>query len=625
MGLSSDFLIFDGGMGTELYERGFYINRPFEELNINAPADVIAVHESYIQAGAGVLTTNTFSITEPQLKKFDIESQQEMLIRAALKNAGIARTKNETAHPGVKVGLSIGPLGVLVEPLGSYALSNAKTDFAKVAQSAASASKEDVKTFGFDLYILETFSNLSELAAAIDGIRSVDTVRPILASLSVKSTQNELISGFAARIGSRTDVEYLGLNCSEGPSDLLASLTKLAPLVSKPIIVQPNAGTPRQLNGRYFYMTSPDYLGKYAKRFIEAGASGVGGCCGTGPDHIRAIRSTVKMMAAKRTETPARIHVEAGNVEVPRTPITARAASNIGKALREGRKIYSVEMLPPKGTDTRKFLEDAALVVNAGIDFINAPDSARAITRVGSLHIAALVENQFKGKLHAIPHFTTRDRNLIALQSDLLGAFINGVSDILLVTGDPPKLGNNREATAVYDIDAIGLTYLADCLNRGVSPNGDSLGRGTGFGIGVASNPTSMNLELEVKRWKYKVESGADFAITQPIFDPESYLAWKKILGKDYRPHVVGIWPLVSLRNAEFMANEVPGVNVPDWVLTEMEKAGDNKEEALKRGIDIAIRVMRELESECEGFCVSAPLGKTPVALDALRAIGAGR
>lgn len=625
MAVSSEFSIFDGGMGTELYERGFYINRPFEELNVNSPTDVIAVHENYIQGGAEVLTTNTFSITVPQLKKFDIESQQEVLLRAGLKNAGAARKKNEAAHPGVRIGLSIGPLGVLVEPLGAYGLETAKADFRQVAEIAVRSAREDALSYAFDLYILETFSNLSELTAAIEGIRSIDPVRPILASLSVKSTQNELLSAFATKIGSRTDVQFLGLNCSEGPSDLLASLTKLVPQVTKPIIVQPNAGTPRQLNGRYFYMTSPDYLGKYAKRFIEAGASGVGGCCGTGPDHIRAIRSTVKMMAAKKVE-PVRassIQVTGGmssqKKEIARKPITDRVSSRIGAALREGRKIYSVELLPPKGTDTKKFLDDASLVAASGVEFINVPDSARAITRVGSLHVAALVEKHFKGKLHAIPHFTTRDRNLIALQSDLLGAFVNGVNDVLLVTGDPPKLGNNREATAVYDIDAIGLTYLADCLNRGVSPNGDVLGRGTEFGIGVASNPTSMNLDLEVKRWGYKVESGADYAITQPIFDPESFLRWKELIAKDYRPHVVGIWPLVSFRNAEFMANEVPGVTVPDWVLTEMEKAGDDKDEAIKRGIAISVKVMNRLARECEGFCVSAPLGKTSVALEVLR------
>lgn len=634
---TTDFLIFDGGMGTELYERGFYINRPFEELNISAPADVIAVHESYIQAGAGVLTTNTFSVTTPQLKKFDIESQQALLIGAALKNANIARAKHESTHPGVKIGLSMGPLGVFVEPLGAYALTTARADFSQVAQSAVKAASEEARSYAFDLYILETFSNLSELNAAIDGVRAVDPVRPILASLFVKSTQQELLTGFASQIGCRSDVQYLGLNCSEGPSDLLASLIKLAPLVAKPIVIQPNAGIPRQINGRYFYMTSPDYLGKFAKRFIEAGAAGVGGCCGTRPDHIRAIRSTLKMMRAKQRVRAKPMFESKQEATTPRAEISAtgplpasaplsplRAASRIMATLREQKKIYSVEILPPRGTDLSKLLEDATLVANSGIHFINLPDSARAITRVGSLHIAAYLENHFKGKLHAIPHFTTRDRNLIALQSDLLGAFINGVSDVLLVTGDPPKLGNNREATAVYDIDAIGLTYLTHCLNRSMSPNGDALARGTEFGIGVASNPTAINVDLELQRWKYKVESGADFAITQPIFDPHSFLTWKKAVGNSYRPHVVGIWPLVSLRNAEFMANEVPGVSVPSWVLSEMEKAGVNKEEACKRGLEIAIRVMHKLEPECEGFCVSTPLGKTHMALEALRAIGAG-
>jgi homocysteine S-methyltransferase len=619
-------LVLDGGMGTELYERGFYINRPFEELNLQSPRDVVAVHEAYIESGADVLTLNTFSANTPQFRKYDIQDQLEPLLTAAIRCGNQAR-KN-SGKSSVRLGLSMGPLGVLVEPLGPVGLDEAKRDFAAVARVAKTFADLHPADGTYDLYILETFTNLSELEAAIDGIRSVDPARPILASISVKSAQTEVLAQFASRIGGRADVQYLGLNCSEGPSDLLTSLQKFRPLTEKPVIIQPNAGTPRHVNGRYFYMTSPDYLAKYAKRFIENGAQGVGGCCGTGPDHVRAIRNAVRMAAAQQKADQRKpgplvsIEVSAeGESNGKRKEFAHRLRSVVLEKIAEGKKVLSIEMIPPRGTDVEKFLASAKLLADLGVDFVNIPDGARAMTRVGSLHMASWIQSATSNRLWAIPHFTTRDRNLIALQSDLLGACLNGVRDILMVTGDPPKLGNTRDATAVYDIDSIGLTYLAACLNRGESPNGDALGSSTGFGIGVASNPTAMNLELEWKRWNYKVESGAHFAITQPIFDADKFRRWVDKIGANHRPHIVGIWPLVSLRNAEFMANEVPGVHIPAWVLAEMEKAGDNRAEAEKRGVAIAQKTMEALSSECEGFCVSAPLGRVNVALDAIRGV----
>lgn len=599
--------IFDGAIGTELYERGFYINRPFEELNLSNPNDVQAIHEAYIEAGAEVLTTNTFSITRPQLKKFDIEDKQAVLLKAAIAIANRARKDK----PGVKVGLSIGPIGLPIEPLGPTSHEQARSYFAEVAALA--------KTEEFDFYNLETFSSIPELEDAIVGLRREDAQHPILASITTHSSQPEVLTNFVEKIASRDDVQALGLNCSQGPSDLFTVLKKLRPLVKQPIVVQPNSGLPNQINGRYFYMTSPDYLGKYAKRFVEAGASAVGGCCGTGPEHIRAVRAALQM-------AKARSHIEFIGLEKSAQPTTTasrpaarswaeRPESFIGQKILGGKKVMSIEVVPPKGTDLIKFFGQLTAIEQAGIDFVNVPDGARASTRISSLHLASLVNRDPQRKVKVFPHLTTRDRNLIALQSDLLGAYVNAVRDVLLVTGDPPKLGNNRDATAVYDIDSIGLTYLVDCLNRGVAPNGDALGSRTSFGIGVASNPTAINLEQELKRFKYKCESGADFAVTQPIFDPESFLRWQDSLGKDYRPHLVGIWPLVSLRNAEFLANEVPGILVPKNVLEEMAKADGQPAEAIKRGLDIAARSMEKLRDRCEGFCVSAPLGKVDVAL----------
>ncbi|NCN27459.1 bifunctional homocysteine S-methyltransferase/methylenetetrahydrofolate reductase [bacterium] len=596
-------LIFDGAVGTALYDRGFYINRPFEELCLNAPEDVVALHKSYIQAGADVITTNSFSATKIQLKKYDIENQQQLLISSAIELANKAREGSSA-----KIAFSIGPMGELIEPLGKISLEEVFDEYADIARMVQASES-------IDCYILETFGYMAEMERAIEGIRSVDKTTPILASLTVLSTSSRRFKAFADRIGKNPMVQALGLNCSEGPSGLFTCLRHLRPLTEKPIIVQPNSGMPRNINGRYFYMTSPDYLAKYAKRYVEAGANGVGGCCGTNEHHIAAIRQALLMTNVQQSTIQMGEELKAANAE--RRPLRQRVPSNIGQALCAGEKVITVELSPPKGIEIEKFEEKVQTIKKAGVRFINVPDGARASTKASSLHIASYYAHKNCG-ISILPHFTTRDRNLIALQSDLLGAHLNGVRDLLLVTGDPPKLGNNKDASAVYDLDSIGLTRLVDCLNKGLSPLGGELGSSTDYGIGVASNPTAMNMELEVKRWNFKCEMGADFAVTQPVYDPESYLKWRELTAANSRPHIVGIWPFISLRNAEFMANEVPGVTVPQWALDEMEKAGDDKEEAIKRGVEIAQRVISALDAHCEGFAISAPLGKVDVALRAL-------
>jgi homocysteine S-methyltransferase len=328
------------------------------------------------------------------------------------------------------------------------------------------------------------------------------------------------------------------------------------------------------------------------------------------------------MLNSKRVKVERDLSLEkkgTQKTQIDQRSLSERKESYMGQKLSEGRKVFSIEVLPPKGPDVEKFLQQLQLIDQNNIDFVNVPDGPRASTRISSLHVSSLINRDPQFKLKALPHLTTRDRNLIALQSDLLGAYVNAVYDVLVVTGDPPKLGNNREATSVYDVDAIGLTYMMNCLNKGVSPKGENLGKPTSFGIGVAANPTAVNMELEIQRWKYKCESGADFAVTQPIFDPDAYLHWREKTASDNRPHLIGIWPFISYANAEFLAHEVPGVKVPDSVLQEMEKTKDNKEEAIKRGIEIALQTMQKLENSCEGFCVNAPLGKVEVALELIK------
>ncbi len=618
------YAVFDGGVATELYERGFYINRLYEELNLSNPKDVTGVHESYLEAGAKVITTNSFSIPSPQLEKYDLKGKQRELLHAAIRNAAQALQNQQADHSraDARIGLSFGPMGVLIEPLGPTSLDEVRNEYENLARYAREVPE-------FHLYILETFSNLDELGCAIEGIRRVDEETPILASITTMSSEGAFIRAFAEKIGSRTDVQALGINCSEGPQDLLQSLKILKPLTSLPIVIQPNAGIPRSINGRYFYMSSPDYMAKYAKRFIEAGAFGIGGCCGTGPIHIRGIAQAVRMMEAKApgASTSSTIRIESGDIEIHdrihagRRTLQERTRSKISKKLGYRQKVISIELTAPRGTDLEKFKASLQKIRAAKVDFVNVPDGARAATRVSSLHIAAHINSDPTLGITVIPHFTTRDRNLIALQSDLLGASINQVNDLLLVTGDPPKLGNSKDATPVYDIDSIGLTYLVDRLNQGLTPQGDSIGSKTDFAIGVASNPTAINLELERERWRYKVESGADYAVTQPIYEAETFLRWKDSLGSDYRPHVIGIWPFVSYRNAEFMAHEVPGVHVPAWALEKMAKTQDDPEAAQKTGIEIALQIMNELKDHCEGFAISAPLGRVEIALEVLKCL----
>ncbi len=615
--LPHPYLIFDGGVATELYERGFYINRLYEELNLSNPKDVGQVHESYIDAGAMVITTNSFSLTSPQLEKYDLKGKQKDLIQSAIE---IGHKAVEAKGGKAKVGLSFGPMGVLIEPLGPTSKEEVRAEYEKLARFA-------IETPNYDLFILETFSNIDELECAIEGIRRVDQERPILASITTMSSETMFLRSFADRIGKRADVQGLGINCSEGPHDLLQSLKVLKPLTDKPIVIQPNAGIPRSINGRYFYMTSPDYLAKYAKRFIEAGAFGVGGCCGTGPSHIRAIAQSVRMMEAKAQPSETKLNTASVQIEIlekvipARTPILDRQKSKIASKLRAKQKIITVELTAPRGTDLEKFLLSLQKLKAAKVDLVNVPDGARAATRVSSLHLASNINTRPDFDLVIIPHFTTRDRNLIALQSDLLGASINGVHDLLIVTGDPPKLGNSKDATPVYDIDSIGLTYLVDRLNRGITPQGDELGSRTDFAIGVAANPTAINLDLEIDRWKYKVESGADFAVTQPIYEAETFKKWKSRIQSHDKPHVVGIWPFVSFKNAEFMAHEVPGVFVPEWALEKMHETQDDPDRAVKTGIEIAARTIRELWNDCEGFAISAPLGRVEVAIEVLKCL----
>ncbi len=612
LSLANQPIVADGGMATSLYDKGFYINRSFEELSLTNPEAVREVTLGFYRAGTMILGTNTFGATVPKLTEYNIQDRLHDILKAS---ADIAL---EVACGTAYVVGVIGPIGLVLEPLGPTSEDEAAQMFA-----------ENVKVLneaGVDGFSLKGFHDLKELSAAIRAVRA-ESSKPILAHVGIqenkKTTYGHTLEEFVL-LAEKYDVDVVGLSGDVGPSGMLTALGLLRPLTKRPISLLPNAGLPRFVNGQYIYLCNPDYMGKYAKRFVQAGANIVGGHSGVHDDHIRAISNSLKMtqnlyVGSKLDEVFARVIPPAS--DKPQKGVDLKSKSKLGEKLASKEMIYTVEINSPRGIDFQKFLEHCGELVEGGIEFVNIPDGARASARMSSTHLASFVTRNFK--LEPIPHFTTRDRNLLGLQSDLLGSHVNGVRNILAVTGDPPKLGNCPGATGVYDVDAIGLTHILNRMNQGLDLGGTSFGKPTEFVLGVAANPTSPNQALERKRFRYKVEAGAEYAITQPIYDLEAYEKFFEQLGEMPIPVIMGIWPLVSLRNAEFLKNEVPGVEVPDWVLTEMEKAGDDKDEALKRGLDIAIRTMTMAKQKglVAGFQVSAPFNRVSVALSAIHSI----
>ncbi len=614
----------DGGMVTALYERGFYINRSFEELSLTEPNVVREVSRAYKNAGARLLKTNTFNALIPKLLKNGIQEKREDILR---KSCQIAQ---EVAGEDSYVLGTIGPLGVVIEPLGPTSREEAKSFF-KLNVEVLIEEKVDA-------ILLTSFHDLHELEMGICAVKEVDNKMPVIAQISIqenmKTSFGHSLKEFV-ELTNKYGIPIIGISGEVGPSGSLTATLQLREMTSKWLFISPNAGLPRYVNDEYIYMCNPDYMGKYTKRLIEAGANIVGGHSGVHEPHIQAISNAVKMARGRglpnghtdgessvdsfsnyQLQVPKSIQAV---IDKPKEVVELSQRSHLGECLAEGKKIVSVEVVPPNGVDIDNFLNHCEALVKGGVRFLNIPDGARAVARMSSLQLASHIKGRFD--LEPIPHFTTRDRNLIGLQSDLLGAYVNGVRNVLMVTGDPPKLGNCPGATAVYDVDAIGLTHVVNRMNQGLDLGGSAFGKPSEFVVGVALNPTAANRDLEIRRFKYKVDAGADFAITQPIYSLSSYKEFFDQMGEVKIPIVMGIWPLVSLRNAEFLKNEVPGVDVPDWVIEEMKKAKGDKEEALKRGLDIAMRTISEAKGLVAGFQISAPFNRVDVAVKVVNSI----
>ena len=604
--ISERVLIGDGAMGTMLYQHGVFLNRCFDELNLSEPSLVKKIHGSYAEAGADFVETNTFGANRLKLSKFGLAAEVEQINRAGVR---IAR---EAVKDSALVAGSMGPLGGELTGHGPITVQEAQQIFEEQGRALVQA--------GADLLILETFSNAEELLIAVRALARLGDI-PVIAQMTVgenhETIYGERIDHAIARIAQEEAVAAVGLNCSVGPSGMLSSLELVRRVTHKPISVQPNAGMPRQVEGRQLYMCTPEYMAEYAKRFYEMGAQIIGGCCGTTPEHIReivrAVRSISKAATQNTVPTAADARPAAKPILRELQPLAAR--SRFGAKLVAGEPVTLVEITPPRGVDVTAVVDKAKQCARAGVDAINIPDGPRASSRLSPLVTA--VQIQERAGIEAILHFCCRDRNLIGMQSDILGASAIGVRNLLIITGDPPKLGEYPSATGVFDMDSIALTTVVRNLNRGVDIGGNGIDPATSLVIGVGANPVAADPQREIERFRQKVLAGAEFAVTQPVFDPDCLFRFLDAIEGARIPIIAGIWPFTSFKNAEFMANEVPGVVVPKPLLDRMSKA-TTKEDGRALGIEIAQELVAKIRNAVAGFAVSAPFGNVGTALAVL-------
>ena len=600
-------VVFDGAMGTMLYSKGVFINQCYDELNVRAPELVRDIHRQYVNAGAEVLETNSFGANRVKLTQHGLQDQVRELNRAA------ARLAREAAAGRALVAGAVGPLGVRLEPYGPTSKDEACAIFRE--------QMEGLVDGGVDLFILETFGDLEEIEQAIRAARMVDSTKPIVAQMTIGvdcRTPYGADPETVARALDAWGVDVIGVNCSVGPQTILECIEKMAPHTRRKLSAQPNAGMPRDVGGRSMYMASPEYMATYARHLVQAGAKIVGGCCGTTPDHVHAIvegiRPLAPRMAAAAAPVPASPYAPPAAPAPLPPPVPFRDRSKWAAKLAAREFVTSVEIVPPRGVDASRMLADVRRLKEAGVDAVNVPDGPRAQSRMGALMTSVLIEQQVG--IETVTHYACRDRNLLGMLSDLLGASAVGLRNLLIITGDPPKMGPYPDATAVFDVDSIGLTNLVSNLNRGLDPGGNAIGQPTRFAIGVGVNPVAIDLEQELRRFQWKVDAGAEFAITQPVFDAAQLERFVSRLGDLHIPVIAGIWPLVSVRNAEFLANEVPGVSVPDAIIARMRRANEkSKEHAVAEGIAVAREMLERVRPIVQGVQVSAPFGKVELAL----------
>ncbi|HXW05021.1 MAG TPA: bifunctional homocysteine S-methyltransferase/methylenetetrahydrofolate reductase [Vicinamibacterales bacterium] len=599
-------LVCDGAMGTMLYAKGIFLNRSFDELNLTQPDLVAEVHQQYVRAGADVIETNTFGANRVKLGAFGLSDRVHAL------NVQGARIARHAARDQAWVAGAMGPLGIRIEPWGRTGVADAEAFFVEQARALLEG--------GVELFVLETFRDVNEIGAAIRAVRSICDL-PVVAQVTTEEDGNTL-DGAAPEMFvpelERYGADVVGLNCSVGPAAMLETIERMARVARVRLSAQPNAGRPREIEGRNIYLCSPEYMASYARRFINHGVRLVGGCCGTSPEHIRHIKSAVRASTPAPIARTARGAGGADALQAAMPPVGRAEKSRMANGLARGAFVVSVELVPPRGHHAHPLVETARQLRIHGVDLVNIPDNPRASGRMSALAAAVMIQQQ--SGVETILHYACRDRNLLGMQSDLLGAHAMGVRNVLLVTGDPPRVGDYPDATAVFDVDSIGLTNVVARLNRGLDIGGQTIGQPSAFHIGVAVNPGALDPDAELRRFEYKVEAGAEFAITQPVFDVPLFTGFLDRIAGARIPVLAAVTPLESLRHAEFMANEVPGVRVPDEVVERMRRA-EAAGRARQEGLAIAREVVAAVRPLVQGLQISTAAGAADLALEMLDAI----
>lgn len=599
--LTRGVLVFDGAMGTELYRRHVFTNRCFDELCLSEPKLIAEIHQAYCEAGADVLTTNTFGANRVALAQFGLAERQAEIIRAGVR---LARQVAQAAPRRVFVVGSVGPLPQQPEYSEQIA--------SMIAEQVGILRDEAVDAVIFETQ--PTRASLEQCAAAMSGFPDVPYILSFVVDGDAESAAGEPIERMLAPLADGPPPVAWGINCGVGPDGLLLAVERAVKLTRLPLIVQPNAGMPKEVGNRRIYLCSPEYLTTYALRYISLGVSAVGGCCGTTPDHIREMAKAVKPLTRAAV---TRATLSAADAPPPKQPAPLAERTQLGRRLAERQWITTVELVPPRGYDLASTIEKSKRLRQRGVSAINIPDGPRASSRLSPIVTAYRIQQE--AGIEAILHFCCRDRNLIGMQADLLGCAACGVRNILFITGDPPKMGNYPNATGVFDTDSIGMVAVQRRLNCGLDLGSQPIDPQTFAVIGVGLDPSALDLEREFDRFRQKVEAGAEFAISQPVFDPDALLRFLDRVQHFGVPVIAGIWPLSSYRNALFMRNEVPGVVVPDWVMDRMASQ-ETREGQLAMGIEIARESVARVRDRVAGIQVSAPMGKVEISLAVIEA-----